>query len=170
MPMMRIADLVELASPRSPSPRSPGGGSPGGVKAKKSKKPGGGASSPAATKASANFLKALAENPVEKFTRHLKAIGPACIYQVCLDVWLTLERHGEAATRLACEMMCDYNARNFVLDDANHVLGEPWREVLEGKKEAVLGLFKAAKGWGGEARSGGGTTAVQNVVRRFCSW
>lgn len=107
-------------------------------------------------KASAKLLKALAENPVEKFTRHLKAIGPTSIYQVCLDVWLTLERHGEAATRLACEMMCDYAARNFVLDVSHHVLSDEWREVVESKKEAVLGLFMAAKGWGYEASRGGG--------------
>ncbi|CAD7948832.1 unnamed protein product, partial [Amoebophrya sp. A25] len=51
------------------------------------------------------------ENKEDKFCRNLQHVPEETVYKVALDLWLTVERYGEPAIRVALETMLDRDTR-----------------------------------------------------------
>jgi len=52
-----------------------------------------------------------------KSVSSLKGVDHDIIYKLCLDTWLSVERYGEAAVRVASECIYDIRSQNFALNN-----------------------------------------------------
>ncbi|CAD7968811.1 unnamed protein product [Amoebophrya sp. A120] len=77
------------------------------------------------------------ENKQDKFLRNVNFVENETVYKVSLDLWLSVERYGEPAVRIALETMLDRDCRNLVLNNDWPTLdrGDRFSQVVQMKKK-----------------------------------
>eukprot|EP00392_Amoebophrya_sp_AT5.2_P018849 g19490.t1 len=88
------------------------------------------------------------EDKDKKFLRSLQHVPEETVYKVSLDLWLSVERYGEAAVRVALETMLDRDCRNLLLNNDWSVLdrGDRFAQVVANKKTQCKNYYLGNKG------------------------